>query len=154
MDDGHIKGQLAPHQFVRDAGDTVVAGTVATDNSLRVQVDAIGEDTALAGIQRLVADAQSSTTRAQLLADRAAGWLFWFALVAAVVTVAVWSALGSTDFAIVRAITVLVIACPHALGLAIPSMPPGVPGMDIPNSPPYETLLVQADGSTSVFAKH
>ncbi|HLR93385.1 MAG TPA: HAD-IC family P-type ATPase, partial [Jiangellaceae bacterium] len=67
-----------------------------------------------------VAEAQSSTTRAQLLADRAAGWLFWFALVAAIITIAVWSVIGSPDFAIVRAITVLVIACPHALGLAIP----------------------------------
>lgn len=118
VDESMITGESRPVR--RDVGAHVVAGTVATDNSLRVQVDAIGEDTALAGIQRLVADAQSSTTRAQLLADRAAGWLFWFALVAAVVTVAVWSALGSTDFAIVRAITVLVIACPHALGLAIP----------------------------------
>ena len=104
----------------RSVGEHVVAGTVATDNALRVRVDAVGEDTALAGIQRLVAEAQSSTTRAQLLADKAAGWLFWFALVAAVITVSVWFAVGDPDFAIIRAITVLVIACPHALGLAIP----------------------------------
>nr|WP_237728391.1 heavy metal translocating P-type ATPase [Cellulomonas sp. APG4] len=104
----------------RTVGDQVVAGTVSTDSALRVRVDAVGDSTVLAGIQRLVAQAQSSTTRAQLLADRAAGWLFWFALIAAVITVTIWSAIGTPDFAIIRAITVLVIACPHALGLAIP----------------------------------
>jgi Cu2+-exporting ATPase len=98
----------------------VVAGTVATDTALRVRVTAVGADTALAGIQRLVADAQSSSNRAQLLADRAAGWLFWFAAGAAVITAAVWSLLGAPDSALERVITVLVIACPHALGLAIP----------------------------------
>jgi Cu2+-exporting ATPase len=118
VDESMITGESRPVRRV--AGERVVAGTVATDNALRVQVDAIGEDTALAGIQRLVAEAQSSTTRAQLLADKAAGWLFWFALVAAVITVSVWFAVGDPDFAIIRAITVLVIACPHALGLAIP----------------------------------
>ncbi len=118
LDESMITGESRP--VTRRAGDRVVAGTVATDDALRVRVTAVGDDTTLAGIRRLVAEAQSSTTRAQLLADRAAGWLFWFALVAAVVTVAAWSALGDPDFAVVRAITVLVIACPHALGLAIP----------------------------------
>ena len=118
MDESMITGES---RTVRRAeGDQVVAGTVATDSGLRVEVTAMGDDTALAGIQRLVADAQSSTSRAQRLADRAAGWLFWFALGAAVVTVLIWSTLGMPDAAIVRAITVLVIACPHALGLAIP----------------------------------
>src|SRR5947207_2465924 len=101
-------------------GDAVVAGTVATDSGLRVQVTAVGEDTALAGIQRLVAEAQNSSSRAQRIADRAAAWLFWFALGAGVITVVVWMLLGLPDQAIVRTITVLVIACPHALGLAIP----------------------------------
>jgi Cu2+-exporting ATPase len=118
LDESMITGESRP--VIRQVGDHVVAGTVATDDALRVRVTAVGDDTALAGIRRLVADAQSSTTRAQLLADRAAGWLFWFALVAAVITIAAWSALGDPDFAVVRAITVLVIACPHALGLAIP----------------------------------
>ena len=113
-----ITGESRP--VPRGVGDKVVAGTVATDNALRVRVTAVGEDTALAGIQRLVAEAQSSSTRAQLLADRAAGWLFWYALVAAVITAAVWVAVGMPEDALVRAITVLVIACPHALGLAIP----------------------------------
>ncbi|MFC0293077.1 heavy metal translocating P-type ATPase, partial [Brachybacterium muris] len=113
-----ITGESSPVR--REIGDQVVAGTVATDNALRVRVTAIGEDTALSGIQRLVANAQSSTTRAQLLADRAAGWLFWYALIAAIVTAIVWTVVGVPESALVRAITVLVIACPHALGLAIP----------------------------------
>ena len=104
----------------RSPGDTVVAGTVATDSAIRVRVTAVGDDTALAGIQRLVAEAQNSTSRAQLLADRAAGWLFWFALGAGVITVVVWTLLGQPDQALIRTITVLVVACPHALGLAIP----------------------------------
>ncbi len=118
VDESMITGESSPVQ--REVGDRVVAGTVATDNSLRVRITAIGDDTALAGIQRLVADAQASSTRAQLLADRAAGWLFWYALGAALVAAAVWTFVGTPQDALVRAVTVLVIACPHALGLAIP----------------------------------
>ncbi|WP_286135331.1 copper-translocating P-type ATPase [Arthrobacter sp. UCD-GKA] len=104
----------------RTVGDPVVAGTVATDSSLRLRVTAIGDDTALAGIQRLVAEAQSSTSRAQALADRAAAFLFYFAAGSGVITFIVWSLLGSIPDAVTRTVTVLVIACPHALGLAIP----------------------------------
>ncbi|MDH4111515.1 MAG: copper-translocating P-type ATPase [Actinomycetota bacterium] len=104
----------------RDVGERVVAGTVAADSSVRVRVDAVGDDTALAGIRRLVADAQASRSRAQALADRAAAVLFYAALTAGIVTFAAWLALGDTDQALERAVTVLVIACPHALGLAIP----------------------------------
>ncbi|MFT4470752.1 heavy metal translocating P-type ATPase [Arthrobacter sulfonylureivorans] len=104
----------------RGSGDTVVAGTVATDNAVRVEITAVGSDTALAGIQRLVAEAQASSSRAQALADRAAALLFYFALGAGIITFAAWLALGSPDEAVVRTVTVLVIACPHALGLAIP----------------------------------
>lgn len=104
----------------RSVGDPVVAGTVATDNSLRMKVTAVGDDTALAGIQRLVAEAQASTSRAQALADRAAAFLFYFAAGAGVITFIVWSLLGSVPDAVTRTVTVLVIACPHALGLAIP----------------------------------
>ncbi|EID56357.1 heavy metal translocating P-type ATPase [Saccharomonospora xinjiangensis] len=118
LDESMITGESRP--VTRHEGDHVVAGTVATDNALRIRVSAIGDDTALAGIQRLVAEAQSSTTRAQLLADRAAGWLFWFAVLTAVITIAIWTTIATPDFAVVRTITVLVIACPHALGLAIP----------------------------------
>ena len=118
IDESMITGESRPVQ--RDLGDPVVAGTVATDSGLRIEVTAVGGDTALAGIQRLVADAQNSSSRAQLLADRAAGWLFWFALAAGVLTAIVWTAIGLPDAAVMRTITVLVIACPHALGLAIP----------------------------------
>lgn len=118
VDESMITGESVPVH--RGEGARVVAGTVATDDVLRVRVTAVGEDTALAGIQRLVSEAQNSTSRSQVLADRAAGWLFWYALAAAAVTVTVWLALGKPEDALTRTITVLVIACPHALGLAIP----------------------------------
>ncbi len=118
MDESMITGESRPVR--RGAGDTVVAGTVATDSGLRVEITAVGADTALAGIQRLVTAAQSSSSRAQRIADRAAAWLFWFALSAGIITAVVWTAIGLPDQAVVRTITVLVIACPHALGLAIP----------------------------------
>lgn len=118
MDESMITGESRPVR--REIGDQVVAGTVATDSGVRVEVTAIGDDTALAGIQKLVADAQASGSRAQRLADTAAAWLFWFALGSAVVTALVWSLIGMPDEGVVRTITVLVIACPHALGLAIP----------------------------------
>ena len=118
VDESMITGESRP--VSRGIGSHVVAGTVATDNALRVRVTAVGDDTALAGIQRLVSAAQNSSSRAQRLADTAARWLFWFALGAAVITAIVWTSLGAPDDAIIRTITVLVIACPHALGLAIP----------------------------------
>lgn len=104
----------------RGPGDSVVAGTVATDSSLRIKVAAVGSDTALAGIQRLVSEAQASSSKAQALADRAAAFLFYFALGAGIITFLTWVLLGSPNEAVIRTVTVLVIACPHALGLAIP----------------------------------
>ena len=118
MDESMITGESQTVR--RTEGDTVVAGTVATDSGMRVKISAIGDDTALAGIQKLVDDAQNSSSRAQRIADKAAALLFWFALVAALVTAVVWLLVGTPDQAVVRVITVLVIACPHALGLAIP----------------------------------
>ena len=118
MDESMITGESRP--VTRDEGDRVVAGTVATDNSIRVRVTAVGEETALAGIERLVGEAQRSHSRAQALADRAAAFLFYFAAGTALITFTVWTVLGNTGEAVTRAITVLVIACPHALGLAIP----------------------------------
>ena len=118
MDESMVTGES--RTVSRGPGDLVTAGTVSTDSGIRVEVRATGEDTALAGIRRLVAEAQSSTSRAQRLADRAAALLFWFALTAAGMTAVVWTALGQPDQAVARTITVLVIACPHALGLAIP----------------------------------
>ena len=104
----------------RRPGDRVVAGTVATDSSLRVRVEAVGEDTALAGIRRLVEQAQASNSHAQALADRAAALLFYVALAAGALTFVVWAAIGDMGDAVERTVTVLVISCPHALGLAIP----------------------------------
>ncbi|MFC0032783.1 heavy metal translocating P-type ATPase [Micromonospora chaiyaphumensis] len=118
LDESMITGESRP--VPRGVGDRVVAGTVATDSALRVRVEAVGEDTALAGIGRLVAQAQSSGGRAQVLADRFAALLFYVAAVAGLATFAAWLLLGNTDQAVVRTVTVLVIACPHALGLAIP----------------------------------
>ncbi|MDQ0677338.1 Cu2+-exporting ATPase [Arthrobacter pascens] len=118
FDESMITGESKT--VLRAAGDSVVAGTVATDNTVRVQVTAVGDDTALAGIQRLVAEAQASSSKAQALADRAAAFLFYFAAIAGVITFIAWTLLGSVPDAVTRAVTVLVIACPHALGLAIP----------------------------------
>jgi Cu2+-exporting ATPase len=118
LDESMITGESRP--VAKAPGARVVAGTVSTDSSIRVRVDAVGDDTALAGIQRLVADAQASQSRAQVLADRFAALLFWVALAAAAVTFVAWSIAGDTGDAITNTVTVLVIACPHALGLAIP----------------------------------
>jgi Cu2+-exporting ATPase len=118
LDESMITGESRP--VPRQLGDRVVAGTVATDSAIRVKVEAVGEDTALAGIQRLVAQAQQSSGRAQVLADRFAAWLVYIAAGAGVVTFLAWSLSGNATEAVVRTVTVLVIACPHALGLAIP----------------------------------
>jgi Cu2+-exporting ATPase len=118
VDESMITGESRP--VARTERDRVVAGTVATDSAIRVRVDAVGEQTALAGIRRLVEQAQASRSRAQALADRAAALLFYLAVGAGLVTFAAWLALGEPDTAVERTVTVLVIACPHALGLAIP----------------------------------
>ena len=118
LDESMVTGESRP--VGKGVGDRVVAGTVSTDSSIRVRVEAVGEETALAGIHRLVAEAQASGSRAQALADRFAALLFYVATGAAIVTFAVWWALGDLDRSVVRTVTVLVISCPHALGLAIP----------------------------------
>lgn len=118
MDESMVTGESKTVR--RGEGEHVVAGTIATDSGLRIEVTATGGDTALAGIQKLVTDAQESSSRAQRLADKAAAWLFWFTLGAAILTAVVWTVVGVPNEAVVRTITVLVIACPHALGLAIP----------------------------------
>jgi Cu2+-exporting ATPase len=118
LDESMVTGESRP--VPKGTGATVVAGTVVTDSSIRVRVEAVGDDTALAGIQRLVTEAQASSSRAQVLADRAAALLFYVATAAAALTMLVWSLLGDVDAAVAKTVTVLVIACPHALGLAIP----------------------------------
>jgi Cu2+-exporting ATPase len=104
----------------KGAGARVVAGTVASGGSLRVRITAIGDQTALSGIMRLVAAAQASGSRTQALADRAAAILFYVAVVSGGITFAYWWVSGDKEHALIRTATVLIIACPHALGLAIP----------------------------------
>jgi Cu2+-exporting ATPase len=114
-----ITGESKP--VPKEPGDEVIGGTINQEGSLRVRVTATGEETALAGIMRLVEEAQESKSETQLLADRAAGWLFYIALGVAVITAVAWLIAVGLDLAVLqRTVTVLVIACPHALGLAIP----------------------------------
>src|SRR4030081_1384156 len=104
----------------KGASARVIAGTVASGGSLRVRITAIGDQTALSGIMRLVAAAPASGSRTQALADRAAAILFYVAVVSGAVTFTYWWLSGDTEHALIRTATVLIIACPHALGLAIP----------------------------------
>ncbi|HKY48973.1 MAG TPA: heavy metal translocating P-type ATPase, partial [Acidimicrobiia bacterium] len=118
LDESMITGESKP--VAKGPGGRVVAGAVSTDSAIRVRVEAVGDQTALAGIRRLIDQAQQSQSRAQVLADRAAALLFYVAVVAAVITVTGWLVAGRPDQAIERTVSVLVVACPHALGLAIP----------------------------------
>ena len=119
VNESMITGESRPvHKRV---DDEVIGGTVNGNGSLRVRVTGTGDATALAGIMRLVSEAQSSRSRAQALADRAAFWLTIIAVLSAILTFLAWSLAGAAPgFTIERVVTVLVIACPHALGLAIP----------------------------------
>lgn len=119
VNESMITGESKP--VGKTPGDKVIAGTVNGQGSLRIEVTGTGDETALAGIMRLVEQAQSSRSRAQALADRAAFFLTITAIASAALTALLWSALGRPwDFTVERVVTVLVIACPHALGLAIP----------------------------------
>lgn len=121
VDEAMITGESRPVD--KAPGDQVIGGTVNSGNgSLRSAVSAIGDDSTLAGIMKLVADAEASRSPTQLLADRAASYLFYAAVGSAALTALVWGVLvgGSAQETIARVVTVLVIACPHALGLAIP----------------------------------
>jgi Cu2+-exporting ATPase len=119
VDEAMITGESRP--VPKGEGDEVIAGTSNGEGSLRVEITKTGERTALAGIMRLVEEAQTSRSRAQALADRAAFYLTIVAVVAAVVTAIAWVALDAeASFVVERVVSVLVVACPHALGLAIP----------------------------------
>ncbi|MDZ4673838.1 MAG: copper-translocating P-type ATPase [Gemmatimonadota bacterium] len=119
VNEAMITGESRPVK--KGPGDEVIAATINGEGSLRVEITGTGDQTKLSGIMRLVADAQKSKSRAQHLADRAAQLLTGVAIVSALLTVVTWKLLGAPiDFAIVRMVTVLVIACPHALGLAVP----------------------------------
>jgi len=119
VDEAMLTGESRPVE--KTEGDEVIAGTVNAQGSLRVEVTKTGEGTALSGIMRLVAQAQHSRSRAQALADRAAFFLTWIAVGAGVVTAVAWLSLGAEgSFVVERVVSTLVVACPHALGLAIP----------------------------------
>jgi len=119
VNESMITGESKPVD--KEPGSQVIAGTINGDGSLRVRVSATGDETALAGIMRLVEQAQQSKSRTQVLADKAAGWLFYIALAVAAVTMIAWIiAVGFDVEVLKRVVTVLVIACPHALGLAVP----------------------------------
>lgn len=114
-----ITGESRPVH--KHKGEKVIAGTLNGDGSLRVKVTATGSETALAGIMRLVEQAQQSKSKTQVLADKAAGWLFYIALASAFVTAIAWTIADTFNIEVLnRVVTVLVIACPHALGLAVP----------------------------------
>ena len=119
LNEAMITGESRPVH--KRPGDEVIAGTVNGSGSLRIRITKTGEQTALAGIMRLVAEAQESRSRAQALADRAAYWLTFVAIGVAAITLVVWLlARGFDSYTLERVVTVLVVACPHALGLAIP----------------------------------
>ncbi len=119
VNEAMITGESKPVK--KAPGDNVIGGTINIDGSLRVRVEATGDDTALAGIMRLVQEAQQSKSDTQILADKAAGWLFYIAVGFAILTGIAWTiAIGFDSEVIARVATILVIACPHALGLAIP----------------------------------
>jgi Cu2+-exporting ATPase len=119
LNESMITGESLPVR--KSLGDAVIAGTINGDGSLRLKVTATGDETALAGIMRLVEQAQQSKSNTQILADRAAGWLFYIALGVAALTAIAWTIWVGFDVDVVaRVATVLVIACPHALGLAVP----------------------------------
>jgi Cu2+-exporting ATPase len=119
VNEAMITGESKPVE--KNPGDQVIGGTINGDGSLRVRVTATGDETALAGIMRLVEQAQQSKSNTQILADKAAGWLFYVALTVAAITTVAWIlAVGFELDVLERAVTVLVIACPHALGLAVP----------------------------------
>ena len=118
VDESMITGESRP--VSKAPGATVIAGTVAIGGSLRVRVTAVGEQTALSGIMRLVAAAQASRSRTQALADHAAAILFYVAVASGAMTFIYWWFSGDKEHALIRTATVLIIACPHALGLAIP----------------------------------
>jgi Cu2+-exporting ATPase len=119
VNEAMITGESRP--VAKAPSDELIAGTVNGEGSLRVRVGATGDETTLAGIMRLVEEAQSSKSRTQILADKAAGWLFYAAIAIAAITGIAWLIADGFGVEVLsRVVTVLVIACPHALGLAIP----------------------------------
>src|SRR5699024_4275683 len=121
VNEAFLTGESKP--VAKEEGTEVVAGSVNGEGALTIEISRTGGETTLSQIQRMVEEAQSSRSRFQNFADRAAGWLFYIAVAAGLVTFVVWSFIGpDLQQAITRTVTVLIIACPHALGLAIPQV--------------------------------
>jgi Cu2+-exporting ATPase len=132
VNESMITGESRPVD--KEPGSNVIAGSINGDGSLRVRVTATGDETALAGIMRLVEQAQGSKSKTQVLADKAAGWLFYIALAVATLTMVAWIIAVGFDIEVLkRVVTVLVIACPHALGLAVPLVVAITTGMGASN---------------------
>ena len=118
VDEALLTGESKPVHKAKQ--DKVIGGAINGDGSIRARIERTGEETYLAQVIKLVRQAQESRSRTQDLANRAAAFLFYVAVSVGIITYVVWSFLGSAQFALTRTVTVLVIACPHALGLAIP----------------------------------
>src|SRR5690606_6399717 len=119
VNESMLTGEAAPVK--KGIGHAVIGGTINTSGSLTIRITRVGGDTALAGIMRLVEEAQQSKSSTQILADKAAGYLTYIAIGAALLTGIGWTMAGSpTNFVLERIVTVLIVACPHALGLAVP----------------------------------
>ena len=119
VNEAMITGEAVPVE--KGKGDEVIGGSVNGDGILKFKVSHVGDETFLSQVIRLVRDAQASKSNTQRLADRAAKWLFYIALVTGIITFVSWMAIeGNLNFAVTRAVTVIIICCPHALGLAMP----------------------------------
>ena len=119
VNEAMITGEAVPVE--KGKGDEVIGGSVNGDGILKFKVSHVGDETFLSQVIRLVRDAQASKSNTQRLADRAAKWLFYIALVTGIITFVSWMAIeGKLNFAVTRAVTVIIICCPHALGLAMP----------------------------------
>lgn len=119
VNEAMITGEAVPVE--KGKGDEVIGGSVNGDGILKFKVSHVGDDTFLSQVIRLVRDAQASKSNTQRLADRAAKWLFYIALTTGIITFITWMAIeGNLNFAVTRAVTVIIICCPHALGLAMP----------------------------------
>jgi len=120
VNESMITGESKPVE--KSVDSEVIAGTINGSGSMTIKVTKIGDDTALSGIMKMVSDAQASKSKTQLLADKAASYLFYYALLAAFITAVIWIGFTMKDanYVLERVVAVLIIACPHALGLAIP----------------------------------
>lgn len=118
IDESMLTGESVPVE--KGPGEEVIGGSINGEGVLKIKVSKTGEDTYLSQVIQLVKDSESSKSRAQGLADIASKWLFYAAIVVGLITLIFWWTTGEVEFAVERMVTVFIIACPHALGLAIP----------------------------------